>query len=43
MIYPMNLTEFEKEFGTEKSCRDYLFNLKYKVNLYKNKVKNTSF
>ena len=26
----MNLVEFEKEFGTEISCRDYLFNLKYK-------------
>jgi len=26
----MNLIEFEKEFGAEKSCRDYLFNLKYK-------------
>jgi len=30
MIYPMNLIEFEKKFGTEKSCRDYLFGLKYK-------------
>ena len=30
MIYPMNLIEFERMFGTEKSCRDYLFNLKYK-------------
>jgi transposase-like protein len=30
MIYPMNLVEFEEKFGTEKSCRDYLFNLKYK-------------
>jgi transposase-like protein len=30
MIYPMNLIEFEKKFGTEESCRDYLFNLKYK-------------
>jgi len=26
----MNLMEFEEKFGTEKSCRDYLFNLKYK-------------
>ena len=26
----MNLIEFEKKFGTEESCRDYLFNLKYK-------------
>jgi len=26
----MNLMQFEKEFGTEKSCRDYLFNHKYK-------------
>jgi len=30
MEYPMNLMEFEKKFGTEKACRDYLFNLKYK-------------
>jgi transposase-like protein/ribosomal protein L37AE/L43A len=30
MIYPMNLMEFEKKFGTEESCRDYLFGLKYK-------------
>jgi transposase-like protein len=30
MEYPMNLIEFEKRFGSEKSCRDYLFNLKYK-------------
>jgi hypothetical protein len=29
MIYPVNLAEFEKGFGTEKSCRDYLLNLKY--------------
>ncbi|MCL2440400.1 MAG: IS1595 family transposase [Treponema sp.] len=29
-MYPMNLMEFEKKFGTEESCRDYLFNLKYK-------------
>ena len=26
----MNLIEFEEKFGTEKSCRDYLFNLKYR-------------
>ena len=30
MIYPMNLMEFEKKFGTEESCRNFLFNLKYK-------------
>jgi len=30
MEYPVNLIEFEKRFGTEKSCRDYLFSLKYK-------------
>jgi len=30
MEYPVNLIEFERKFGTEKSCRDYLFNLKYK-------------
>ena len=26
----MNLIEFEKKFGTDKSCQDYLFNLKHK-------------
>jgi len=26
----MNLMEFEKKFGTEELCRDYLFSLKYK-------------
>jgi len=26
----MNLIEFEKKFGTEKTCREYLFKLKYK-------------
>jgi hypothetical protein len=30
MIYPMNLIEFENKFGTEESCREYLFNLRYK-------------
>ena len=30
MIYPMNIIEFEKKFGTEDACRSYLFNLKYK-------------
>ena len=30
MMFPMNLIEFEKKFGTEESCRDYMFNLKYK-------------
>jgi len=30
MIYPMDLIEFENKFGTEKACRDYLFNIKYK-------------
>jgi transposase-like protein len=30
MIYPMNLIEFEDKFGTEESCREYLFNLRYK-------------
>ncbi|MCL2808459.1 MAG: IS1595 family transposase [Treponema sp.] len=30
MIYPMDLMEFEEKFGTEESCRNYLFNLKYK-------------
>jgi transposase-like protein len=30
MIYPMDLMEFETKFGTEKSCRDYLFQLKFK-------------
>ena len=27
--YPMNLTEFEKEFSTEKQCREYLLKLRY--------------
>jgi hypothetical protein len=26
----MNVMEFEEKFGTEKSCRDYLSNLKFK-------------
>lgn len=28
--YPMNLTEFEKEFNTEDQCREYLFKLRWK-------------
>src|SRR5659263_764909 len=27
--YPMNLTEFEKEFSTEEQCREYLFKLRW--------------
>ena len=27
--YPMNLTEFEKEFHTEEQCREYLFKLRW--------------
>lgn len=27
--YPMNLTEFEKEFNTEEQCREYLFKLRW--------------
>ena len=27
--YPMNLTEFEKEFSNEKQCREYLFKLRW--------------
>ena len=30
MEYPMNVIMFEKKFGTEKACQDYLFNLKFK-------------
>src|SRR5665648_79677 len=28
--YPMNLTEFEKEFSTEDQCQEYLFKLRWK-------------
>ena len=28
--YPMNLTEFEKEFSNEKQCQEYLFKLRWK-------------
>lgn len=28
--YPMNLTEFEKEFSSEKQCLEYLFKLRWK-------------
>lgn len=27
--YPLNLTEFEKEFNTEDQCREYLFKLRW--------------
>ena len=27
--YPMTLEEFEKEFNTEKACRDYIFNIRW--------------
>jgi len=30
MEYPTNIQEFDEAFGTEQSCRDYLFKLKYK-------------
>lgn len=27
--YPKNIMEFEKQFGSEKSCREYLFNIRW--------------
>lgn len=32
--YPMNLTEFEKEFSTEEQCREYLLKLRYENGVY---------
>jgi transposase-like protein/DNA-directed RNA polymerase subunit RPC12/RpoP len=32
--YPMNLTEFEKEFSTEQQCREYLLKLRYENGVY---------
>ncbi len=29
MEYPKNIMEFEKEFATDKQCREYLFQLRY--------------
>jgi len=39
----MNLIEFEKKFGTEKSCRDYLFNLKFKEGFVCEKCGHTKY
>jgi hypothetical protein len=27
--YPMTMEEFEKEFGTEKACRDYIISIRW--------------
>jgi hypothetical protein len=43
MEYPMNFIEFERKFGTEKSCRDYLFNLKFKDGFVCEKCGHTQY
>jgi transposase-like protein len=39
----MNVIEFEKKFGTEKSCRDYLFGLKFKDGFVCEKCGHTEY
>jgi len=39
----MNLNEFERKFGTEKSCRDYLFSLKFKDGFVCKKCGHTQY
>jgi len=39
----MNLIEFEKKFGTEKSCRDCLFSLKFKDGFVCEKCGHTKY
>jgi len=43
MIYPMNINEFERKFGNEALCQEYLFDLKYKEGFICEKCKNSEY
>ena len=43
MIYPMNINEFERKFGNEALCQEYLFDMKYKEGFVCEKCQNKEY